>query len=189
MTHPLHKALNVPPHRQYPVLIGYSFTRRCTGEADIPRCQRRDCQHQAGFARVWLSPSEIGRFTLSALRHGTFYCTDHAREAREATSVPVLETPDVIEAYHRQVIEDATPTELAAPEPTTSEHQGKVVVTLGPRGTVMRLADDSLEVVVGDSEPVKVCCRMQARRLVGDHEPSAVMREHSRSCPNRARNR
>jgi len=186
----LYKAMNVPPQRQYPVLLGYACARRGVADGARHRCQRGGCQFDATFARVWLSPVEIGRFTLTGLRHGVYYCSEHAHEAHETTGVPVLEDFEAMKAYQVAVIEDSAQgatTEAPCVTLDTSAAP-KVIVARGINGVIFRHPDETLEFLPNNGDPVFVCCRRKARSLAGEADPVGSWREHSRDCATNARN-
>lgn len=109
---PLHAATARPLRRRYPVLIAMDLAHQCTGDkcfCDVPapKCQRGGCSHDAGFARVWLSTSEVGKFLLTSLRHGVYYCASHAEEASDESGVPIVRDARVLAAYQEQAITHA----------------------------------------------------------------------------------
>lgn len=183
----LHRNASPDAARQYPVLMARALI--CQFElvdpASIPPCQRGGCQRVAVYARVWLSPVEPGRYALSNLRHGVYYCETHAEEARATSGIPLIQTEQMLDGYERQMIEARRadrPPSTSSPAPPAAG-KTRILVAAHEKGSILRLADGSLEVLAGDGQYYPVCCMRQAQ--VATTTPERVMDAgHSRTCPN-----
>lgn len=187
----LHRSSSPHAARQYPVLMSRQLISqfRLIEEQAIPACQRGGCNHAAGYARVWLSPVESGRHALSNLRHGVYYCEAHAQEASATSGVPLIDTVQVLQCYQRSML--AARSDQSAPDATAaplSRDPVRILLATYEHGSLLRLADGSLEVLATDGRVYAVCCQRQGRVAATAPEHMAHG-GHSRTCANYVRPR